>query len=1264
MSRRLDIHMLGGLMLEYDGRVLPPIATRIGRSLFAFLVGRRDTQPTRDLVAGTFWPEMTETQARRRLSQTLWQIQNSLSEHTGGETYIISDANTVYFNQAAPYWLDVAEFDEVLRNLKVGPEPAPDVEFARVEAAVELYRGDFLAGFYDDWIGLEQERLREQLYAGLRYLVRMSKARGDFEGALLHARRLALHDPLNEGSHREVMRLLLLLGRANEALRQYEHARSVIADELGTNPSPATDELRDQIAEQRRLVRRPFSLDAQSRLFGSSELPLVGRERERGQLVAAMEGVLARRGVTSLIEGSAGAGKTRLARALADDAQWRGLSVLWGAATEADPVRTYEPFIQLLDDGLTPLRVERLTDQLPAWARDAVARLLPRLEHWVSEKGQSPVAAETMHEAVFETIAAMCEMNPTLLVIDDLQWADRDSLEVLSLLSERVNSRSLMIVILYRGDEARERADVWQLLERLDRSGAERLPVGELTAADTRQLIRRIAPESITGDLVEKLHSDTAGNPLFILETLRALHELDRSAALDETSLDLVSLELPVSSTVADLVSSRIARLPARERTILEILAALGAPADADLVQVAAGISRHELLEGLEELGRRGFTEVAGNRYTAGHDIQRRAAYGSIEESRRIDLHSSLARALSEVGSDDVAALAHHHFLAGDLAQAGSYFLEAGRRARRVLALHTAAQHYRSAVDLLQDGADKRTSLFELESVLDLLGRRDEQKMVLARLGDSEHIGDKTFQANLARRRALFLANTGQLEQAIGVARDAFELELEAGTIAGQQEALAIVARAMVWSGKPKDAIPILDQYKRTSSEPTAAEARVRLSLGSAFSQSGDYQAARVQTEEAVQLARGSGDQLTEAEAMSALAVVLAAGGDMAASIDIYERVIDACEEAGYRYLTAVAKGNLASTLYYQGRIGLSLKNAREALAISRFIANDRVAALVQGNLAATTARFVGNFDEATMHASSALDYFTAIGHDDAAAQALGVIGIVSLAQGDMDTAAESVGRAIDELATEDGWTRASLLGHRANLRLAEGKPGEAFDWAEAGLKICRKLRLGRLELDLASVAAEALIEMADCATAVEMLSQTRNEHGDTPSAYLAPLIQGLALQAIDRASEGAELIELAHALSRQVLDSLEPADRAFTSNIESYARVEAAMAAVMGTVIEAELPSATAPIGRPLQPEDLVTVLWTVEMPGDKDVGPSKTIRHHRLQRLLSEAAKQGAEPTVADLADALSVSVSTIRRDLADLRQQGLPASTRGSR
>lgn len=147
----MRVHLFGGLSLIWHDEPLPVIPSRTARSLCAYLITYHDRPHTRDLLAGTFWPDLPDAVARRRLSQALWRIRSTLEPCP----LLLAEGDTIQLNPDLPLWTDVEEFG--LRARSGGQRE----RLAHDEQLVDLYRGDFLAGIYDDWLLPERERLRD-----------------------------------------------------------------------------------------------------------------------------------------------------------------------------------------------------------------------------------------------------------------------------------------------------------------------------------------------------------------------------------------------------------------------------------------------------------------------------------------------------------------------------------------------------------------------------------------------------------------------------------------------------------------------------------------------------------------------------------------------------------------------------------------------------------------------------------------------------------------------------------------------------------------------------------------------------------------------------------------------------------------------------------------------------------------------------------------------------------------------------------------------
>ena len=207
----LDVRLLGTLDLWAGDQRLTKPPTLKSQSLLAFLLCHRDLPQPRERLAGLFWGDRPEPKARQSLATALWHIRRCLAP----EEYILNDYQTIQFDPQADLLLDVELFELESRSEEV----------ARLQLAVSLYRGDFLEGFYDDWVVNERYRLDALFSDALARLMACQEARGEHEAALSTALRLLRRAPVREDAHRLAMRVYCLLGQRNAALEQYHRPR-------------------------------------------------------------------------------------------------------------------------------------------------------------------------------------------------------------------------------------------------------------------------------------------------------------------------------------------------------------------------------------------------------------------------------------------------------------------------------------------------------------------------------------------------------------------------------------------------------------------------------------------------------------------------------------------------------------------------------------------------------------------------------------------------------------------------------------------------------------------------------------------------------------------------------------------------------------------------------------------------------------------------------------------------------------------------------
>jgi len=606
----LQVNLLGPMDIHYDGQQLCKPPTLKSRSLLAYLVLHRDRPQARERLADLFWGDRPERRARRSLTTALWHIRRCFPE----EGLILSELDTVQFDPRCELWLDVDGFQA----------KASRQDIASLQSAMTLYRGDFLDGFYDDWIITERYRLEHLFSEALTRLMTAQETRGDHKTALSTAARLLQQDELREDAHRVIMRAYCRLGQRNAALEQYHHCQQIIQEELGVEPTAETTELNQQILDGRfapeRIAAgvhvempslRPAPAVGRNPLDVATRTKLVGREEELAFLEDCWQEVVAGWAGLLLISGEAGVGKTRLVEEFAQGLLQRGTRVLWGHCYEFERVLPYQPISEALRTILPALTPSELLG-FPAVTLAEVARLVPEVLEKRPEIGvTTTIASDQEQVRLFEaTTRFLTQLSSSnlLLILEDLQWASESTLQMLHYLVHHLAGQPMLIVGTFRPEGIAPHHPVLDLRRRLTRERLARsLRLSRISPTDVEAMVREMsgAGEAIV-PLARRLYRETEGNPFFLGEIVNALFEmgvirLEGGAWLGD--LDQLSREvLPLPTSVSELIQARTRRLSQDTQAALRLAAVLGREFDFNLLNTVWGRGENATLEALDEM--------------------------------------------------------------------------------------------------------------------------------------------------------------------------------------------------------------------------------------------------------------------------------------------------------------------------------------------------------------------------------------------------------------------------------------------------------------------------------------------------------------------------------------------------------------------------------------------------------------------------------------------------------------------------------------
>lgn len=667
----LHIELFGQCRIRYGSDLIERIAAPRLQSLLAYLLLHRDQPQPRRHLAYLLWPDSSESQARTNLRRELHHLRKALPD---ADRFLKSDGRSLAWVSDAPFTLDVGDFEAATARAQRADDP--NEVCSALEEAVELYRGDLLIDCYDEWVLPLRERLRQRCLGALVRLTRLYEEEGRYRHAGDHARRLLQLDPLHEAGYRQLMRLHALAGDRTAALHVYHGCATVLQRELGVEPSPATRELYERL-----LSSDPSAPSHAKRARLAATLPLVGRERAWAALMASWRRGSGGHPHLVAIGGEAGIGKTRLAEELLDWCELQGVAQARTRSYAAEGTLSYAPVIEWLrSDAIRTFR-----SSLEAVWLIEVARLLPELRSDLPDLPRpEPLTESRQRQRLFEALAraVLASARPLLLVIDDLQWCDRDTLEWLHYLLRFEPGANLLVVGTIRSEEQQDNPALVSLLRDLRRLDLlADIGLEPLVAADAATLAASAVGHELEHRLQRRLFEITEGHPLFVVE-------MARSGFADGPS---PSRAVPLPPKVQAIITARLSQLSGAARELAAVAATVGRAFSTEILIRASGAGEGSVVEALDELWRRRIVREQGvNFYDFCHDRIREVAYATESPVRRPQLHGRVAAALEAIHAADLdsvsAQLAFHHERSGAIETAISYYRRAARVATRLYA--------------------------------------------------------------------------------------------------------------------------------------------------------------------------------------------------------------------------------------------------------------------------------------------------------------------------------------------------------------------------------------------------------------------------------------------------------------------------------------------------------------------------------------------------------------------------------------------------
>jgi DNA-binding SARP family transcriptional activator/tetratricopeptide (TPR) repeat protein len=1039
----LELSLFGTLAAHRNGEPVPLRLPQHAVRLMAYLLLNRERNQSREHVAFTLWPDDDEADARANLRRKLHLLLRALP--AGREPWILTTTTSVGWNPAAPYRLDVADFEQRSRNVETLAE------------ADALYTGDLLVDLYDDWIVRERDRLRTMAMENLLTLVARAQKRRDYPEAIRYAQRLRALDPWREDAVRALIGLRYDSGDRAGALTEYERFRTGLAAEMGVEPMPETIVVYERVRGQADTspanpAPNPGPSAAPTR--PTSGLPFVSRAREYGALTAAWTAASNGSGVSLLICGEAGIGKTRLIDEFAAFADSNGARVLRGATTPFE-VMPYEPFSEALRGALPILRETPIE---PLWLA-VLATLVPQL-HVAFPDLRRLIAldAEPERTRLFEAfevvVGALSARRPMVLILEDLHWAGAATIGLFEYLARHAPLHRLLIVASYREEEVSRSHPLRGLRRHLERERLMRVvALGPLDAGAIAEIVGQLADNEPAqrAAIANDLQAASDGNPFLLGEVIandREAGYLDDAARRwkrDKTA------DEPVVSLTATL-SARLERLPPRVRSVAEIAAVIGRAFSAELVREVSGADERSTLDALGELlDRRLVREVdaGGTDFTFSHQLIQAAVYAGMSGEARSRRHRRAGNVIEDIYGEQIEQyagdLAAHFDLGGEPERAAEHYCLAARRA---LTLHAsdeakllaergraltldAATRFR-AIEIVEEAArslgdrdGQRTAIGDLQALAqhatdpELMrealrrrivlahdcGERNDERDAIAALAERLSGARIPWQATFAQLKGSYLTAIGSYREARSVMADALSQVSALDHPRIYVECRCALVELARFEGRYADVRAFLDELPTFEATYDVAQVVTLLETACAAAMTiQDFPAVKASAERLLEHARAIGYREGEAAAYRFRGTAALRLFEVDQARAFLTRAIEMFRGLGRRLKELRALGDLANLYTTIGRFDEAIEQFEAADRIALEISYDfgHVACL---NNISHVAHLKGDFALAKSAATRALDGAERIGAPSARAHALVSIGVSERELGELDAA-------------------------------------------------------------------------------------------------------------------------------------------------------------------------------------------------------------------------------------------------------------------
>ncbi len=754
-----------------------------------------------------------------------------------------------------------------------------------------------------------------------------------------------------------------------------------------------------------------------SQAEGTVEDIFADREDEMRKLKELMETVQEQGCSAVFVSGEAGIGKTRLIMELKNYAIHQDFDFRLGRAYH----ESSEPYLPF-KEAFQKYTLEGKEND------EEILKEEQAMSFSTMPKGPKVTDQKTFDSSRFsawlnlaEKVKEIASDHPLIIFLDDLQWADQATLQLLKYMSINLGSAPVLFIGTYRPEDIEKEHSLKEVIYDMSRENIHHeIELDRLNWRSTKEIVSSlIGRGEVPDDFVKFIHRTTDGNPLFVKECIKQM--------LDDGTIDVRNSNYPTSTDnvkipkmINDVIKRRVERLDKDTRVIIEKASVIGDSVPYALLKDILDIDEIDMLEHVDILLSSGlwYEDPSEETFSFSHNLIHKVVYDDVSELMKPGLHRTVAESIERVYENTLeerySDLGYHYRRAEEIEKAVEYYYKAGEEAEEVYAHEDAIEMFNLALECLDEKDDevrRLTILEKLGDVNSILGRYDRAIEIFE---DMEELAEKNeVKARSMRKIAKAFKQKGEAERSLEYAEKG--LTLTSDDDIEKCRLLNYKGWALMLLGEHEKAIDLFGKEKELADDigERKEKAQAMHDIGSACIRRGEYGRAENHIQEAINIRKDIGDKEGLAISYNNIGILYNNKGELEKALEYHQQSLDIREDMGDKHGLAISLNNIGIIHEDKGELDKALEYQERSLEIKKKMGDKRGTAASLNNIGIFYNN-KGELDKALEYHQRSLEIKRKIGDKIGTAASLNNIGIIYKDKGDLDKALEYHKRGLD----------------------------------------------------------------------------------------------------------------------------------------------------------------------------------------------------------------------------------------------------------